>query len=147
MIRSKKHGYESGRLGFHQNTMTLHTRESRHMKFRVDTWQTWQSTDKDLRSCDPNTFCLDSWVSCTLHDHPSSFPTVWSGHLTPRRYIQKTKEFVGVPRVSRYFTTENSKDMVHRHRSKRNLKFRSREWLRRGLINKNKSIQFTSEVR
>ncbi len=37
VIRSKKHGYETSGLGFHQNTMTLHTRASRHMKFRAHT--------------------------------------------------------------------------------------------------------------
>ena len=37
VIRSKKHGYEASGLGFHQNTMTLHTRASRHMKFRAHT--------------------------------------------------------------------------------------------------------------
>jgi hypothetical protein len=35
VIRSKKHGYEASGLGFHQNTMILHTRASRHMKFRA----------------------------------------------------------------------------------------------------------------
>ncbi len=35
VIRSKKHGYEASGLGFHQNTMTLYTCTSRHMKFRA----------------------------------------------------------------------------------------------------------------
>jgi hypothetical protein len=30
VIRSKKYGYETSGLGFHQKTMTLHTRVSRH---------------------------------------------------------------------------------------------------------------------
>jgi hypothetical protein len=73
VILSKKHGYESIGLGFHQNTMTL-----------------------------------DSWLSCTFQTHPSFFPTVSSRHLVRDDTFKKTREFVGVPRIIRYFTTENS---------------------------------------
>ena len=37
VMRSKKHEYETSALGFHQNTMTFHTRVSRHMKFQTHT--------------------------------------------------------------------------------------------------------------
>jgi hypothetical protein len=46
VITSQKHWYEGSGLVCHPNMMSFHTRTSRHMTFRTDTWNTRQSTDR-----------------------------------------------------------------------------------------------------
>jgi hypothetical protein len=43
--------------------------------------ETSMSVYLTLKSCDPNTFCLNSCLFYTFHDHPFFFPTAWSRHL------------------------------------------------------------------
>ncbi len=45
------------RLGCHPNTMSLHIREIRHMKFRVNTWNTRQSTKNNVCGVDSDSMC------------------------------------------------------------------------------------------
>jgi hypothetical protein len=91
VIRSKKHGYEGSGLGFHQNTMILHTRTSRHMKFRVHTWQTRQSTDRITQPIFSKCQGICIFTTSEAHngsDHPGNinvyvlgFETMWSKHF------------------------------------------------------------------
>jgi hypothetical protein len=143
VIRSKNHGYEDIGLGFHQNTMTSHTRTNRHevscthmtnttihrqnhltclLQVSVqlhfhDLWNTQRTCSSWKHQC----LCTRLWghVIQTLSPWTPGCPALYlTTHVLSQLsdldisdrddVFKKTKEFVGVPRINRYFTTENS---------------------------------------
>jgi len=62
--------------------------------------ETGMSVLYTLTPCDPNTFCFNSWLSCTLYDHSGSLP------LIPLDIFNK--RHVGSSQICCHFTTQNN---------------------------------------